>query len=713
MSNVGNKKISFNVENKIAKVGFGLQNKKSMTTLDQEALTELREIVLELKKLDEAKNIDAVIFHSLIPGCFIAGVDISLIASLKTESDGAHGAEQGQLIYNDIEDLKAQTIACVDGVCLGGGMELALSCKVILASDDRKTQMGLPEVKLGVLPGFGGTYRMPKKIGLPNALDLILTGKMVDGKKAKKMGLVEEVFAKEMLMDKALEFIKYRKRPRSFKENMQHMAVDNVVTRKIIFQKARESVLQKTKGFYQAPLKILDVMEGAFFKSRTSYLTSESQAFGELCTSEQSKNLQHIYFLTEKSKKYNGPKSSGKLTKISRGAALGAGTMGGGIAWLMAQNNMRPIMKDLATPALELGLKQASKNFMGQLKRKKISEDEFERKIRSITCQTDYQGFNSVDLVIEAVVENMDVKKKVFSELEKNVRPDCIITSNTSSLKVTEMTSALERPERFAGLHFFNPVHLMPLVEIVTHDKVSPETVEALYNWVLATKKTPVIVKDGPGFLVNRILMPYLNEAAFLLMEGVPMKDLDEACLNFGMPMGPCRLMDEIGIDVGAKVAHILEASLGKRAKACPSSEAVAKAGFLGKKNSKGFYLYDPSGKPTIENTEATKLFSTTVKSMDEVEIQKRVILPMINEASIILEEGLVASAAEVDLALIYGIGFPPFRGGLLKYADFEGLDKICKDIERFGESVDADRYNLSPYLKKLAQGHTKFYEIN
>lgn len=706
---MSNNKISLEYKNNIAYVGFGFNSTKSMTTLDVDTMLELNSIVDELHT--KQSDLKGVIFFSHKENCFLAGADINLIASMKTEADAADGAERGQNIYNRIDDLTIPTIACVDGVCLGGGLELSLSCDVILASNSPKTSLGLPEVKLGLIPGFGGTYRLPKKIGLPNALDMILTGKTLRADKAKRVGLVEEVYPKENLLAMAPNFFNRKPKAHSLKESMKEIATENFVTRKIIFQKVRESVLKKTNGFYQAPLKILDVMDSGMMKGRTSYLASEAQAFGELATSEQSKNLQHIYFMSEGVKKYSGPKSTKPLPVLNRGAALGAGTMGGGIAWLMADTGMYPIMKDLTTDALNLGLKQSSQNFQGALKRKKINADEFERKQRSITAQLDYSGFKKIDLVIEAVIENMDIKKKVFAETEKHVQRECLLTSNTSSLSVQEMSTALEFPDRFAGLHFFNPVHLMPLVEIIVHDKIAPETVEALHKWVLRVKKTPVIVKDGPGFLVNRILMPYLNEAGYLLEEGVSLKDLDQAALNFGMPMGPGRLLDEVGIDVGVKVAKVMYEGLGERAHPSKLSSRLVEKNFLGKKNSKGFYLYDEKGKVTGPNPEIEDLLPKEKKKMSESELQMRLFLPMINEAAAILKDGIVTTASDVDLGLIFGIGFPPFRGGLLRYADGQGLDKIHEALVNFSKTVDSNRYAPSPYLSELVETKTTFYE--
>lgn len=703
------KRISFEVNENVAHIGFGFNSTKSMTTLDVDTLLELNAIMDELKT--KQNSLRGAIFFSHKEGCFLAGADINLIASMQTESDAADGSERGQSIFNKLEDLTIPTVACVDGVCLGGGLEFSLACKSIIASNSPKTQLGLPEVKLGIIPGFGGTYRLPKRVGLPNALDMILTGKGVRADKAKKMGLVDEVFPKENLVAQAPNFFFRKPKKTSLGEGLKELAQENFFTKKIIFQKAREATLKKTKGFYQAPLKILDVMDSGLLKNRTSYLASEAQAFGELAIGQQSKNLQHIFFMSEAVKKYRGPQSTKPLPVLSRGAALGAGTMGGGIAWLMAETDMFPIMKDLTTDALNLGLKQSSQNFVGALKRKRITADQFERKQRSITAQLDYSGFQKVDLVIEAVVENMDIKKKVFAQTEEYVRPDCLLTSNTSSLSIQEMSTALKHPERFAGLHFFNPVHLMPLVEIIIHDKVAPETVEALHKWVLRAKKTPVIVKDGPGFLVNRILMPYLNEAGYLLEEGVSIKDLDDAALNFGMPMGPCRLLDEVGIDVGVKVAKVMHDGLGERAKPSSFSGKLVEKNLLGKKTSKGFYLYDEKGKVQGQNPEVEGLLPTTKKKMNEQEIQMRLFLPMINEAAAILKDGIVQTAGDVDLGLIFGIGFPPFRGGLLKYADREGLEKLYNQLQSFSESVDKDRYAPNSYLKELVETNTTFYE--
>lgn len=692
-------------------VGFGKYEKKSMTTFTRETLEELKKVILEASDLDKKKGVKGLVFFSHKPGVFLAGVDISLINGLKTEAEALRALDESHSIFNALDDLKMPTVALVDGVCLGGGLELSLSCKKIFVSDSSKTALGLPEVMLGVLPGFGGTYRLPRKVGLTTAMDMILTGRQIKGKNALKMGLADAMLPTERMKELAKAYLLDKKtgKKKTMKEEVQAAAMDNFLTRKIIFQKAREKVLETSKGFYPAPLKILEVLESGAGKSRTDYLAIEAQAFAELSQSVQSKNLQHIFFLTDNSKKLD---NKDQLPSVRRGAVLGAGVMGGGIAWLLANNNQSPLMKDIGPEALELGLKQASQNFSAALKRKKMTEDEFNRKMRSIEPTLNFEGFKSVDIVIEAVVENMEIKKKVFSELEGHVRKDCLLTSNTSSLSVEEMSKALKDSSRFAGLHFFNPVNKMPLVEIITHEKASKETIDTLVKWVLDVKKTPIVVKDGPGFLVNRILAPYLNEAAFLLEEGVSVEALDEAALNFGMPMGPCRLMDEIGLDVCVKVGKIMHDGLGERAIPSSLSTKLYDAKLLGKKNGKGFYLYDEKGKVTGKNPDITKLLPTKKVRKDEMELQMRLFLPMVNEAAYIFADKIVEKASTVDIGMIYGTGFPPFRGGLCKWADQEGLDQITERLNNFAKEVSRERYQIAPFLSMMINDKKKFYDL-
>ena len=712
--------LSFQVEEGIALLGFGpppdsatsFSNSPSLPVLNEQVLSELEEVLGEVKK-KQGKEIKGLLFFTHHKKAFLAGADVKLIASLKTESQATQGAEWGQKIFNMIEDFSIPTLACVHGFCLGGGCELVLACDKVMISRDPSTALGLPEVKLGLIPGFGGTYRMPRRVGLSNALSLILTGKQVGWKKALKMGLVDGVFPVESLIPMGKKALLRGFSPPSSRERVEKLAKDNFILRKVVFSKARENVLKKTKGHYEAPLKILGVMESGQGQKRNSYLSMEATAFGELCMGVQSQNLQYVFSLMDGAKKYREARGgdSGNVQKVSQGAVLGAGNMGGGLAWLFAKNAQRPIVKDVSLQSLEQGLQQSSQNFRSELKRKKITPSQFERFQRSITPTLHYTNMASVDLLIEAVTENLELKKKVFQEVEKHLREDCLITSNTSSLRVTEMAQALVRPERFAGLHFFNPVHRMPLVEIVTHSKVAQETIESLYHWVLQVKKVPLVVRDGPGFLVNRILMPYMNIALDLLTKGVPHGDIESACLNFGMPMGPFRLLDEVGIDVGIKVLKEIHQALGDRMCSHSLIEDIVKAGFLGRKNDKGFYLYK-EGRKKEWNQHINKFFPHKSTFMGEKLIQQRIFFPMVNEAAHILDEKIVISPKDVDLGVIFGIGFPPFRGGILRYADREGLDQIVQLMKEFSREAGPHYYTPAPYLERLVHEKRCFHSL-
>ena len=693
-------KLSFETREKTVYVGFGLHCEKSMTVLCETTLKELDELLDKI--IEKKKAINGLVFFTHQKNCFLAGVDINLIHGMNTESNATSGAERGQAILNKLADLKIPTIACIHGVCLGGGLELALSCDRILASEE--STLGLPEVKLGLLPGMGGTYRLPRRVSLAIALNMILTGKNVKAKEAKKMGLVDQLYPRERLLQMAGRHLKKRKKPFS----LRHLFSRNYLVHKIIFQKAQDNVMKKTKGLYQAPLKILTIMESGMMKGRESYMIHEAQAFGELCVSHQSNNLRHLFFMIEKNKKAFFTDKS--ITIPQRGAVIGAGAMGGGIAWLMAEGKMHPILFDLNQKSLEGGLRQSSVNFLEMKRRKKIDLANYQRRQRSLIPQTDYKGFERMDMIVEAVVEDREVKRILFKDLEKHVREDCIITSNTSSLSIKDMAGDLANPSRFAGLHFFNPVHRMPLVEIVVHEKTEEMVVKKLYNWCLSVKKIPLIVQDGPGFLVNRILIPYLNEAMFMLEEGVSMDNLDQACINFGMPMGPCRLLDEIGIDVAAKVGKILHKALGARVASGELSEKMVNGGFLGKKNKKGFYLYSEQGKKTEGNEGISELLPHKKIKMSDDEIQKRLIYPMINEAGHLLSEKIVDKAGDVDMALVFGVGFPPFKGGLLHFADEKGLDKITDQLEIYKREINAERFNPSGYLYDLVEQKRNFY---
>ncbi len=480
-------KIKLEIKEDIGHISWRGDADSSQVVITKQGLTQLDEILSQLEK----KKLKGALFYSEHPGSFFAGVDVKLIQSLSSEQEAVQGAERGQELFNRIEDLSFPTVACIDGTCLGGGLELALACDWRVVTE--QALLGLPEVKLGILPGFGGTYRLPRLLKWEQALPLLLTGKMLSGKRALRQGLADQLTYTERLLDVGQALLKPRRR--SLKQKLKYYRP--ALLKKLMIHKARVQTLESTQGVYPAPLKILDTLEKGLLKRRRFYLHLESASFGELFISQQSEYLRHLYFLTEAAKK---KKFQSEPRLLKQGAVLGAGTMGGGLAWLFAENNQYPVMKDLNLDALELGLRQCNTIFSGQMKRRKITGKEKQRKLHSVLPTLRFESFRGVDLVIEAVVEKLEVKQSVFRELEPHLGEYTIVTSNTSSLSVSQMAQAFQKPERFAGLHFFNPVHRMPLVEIISHETTSDATLAALYQWVLNVKKIPLLVKDGPGF---------------------------------------------------------------------------------------------------------------------------------------------------------------------------------------------------------------------
>lgn len=671
----------------------------------EEAIREFDKVVNDLSGRRDLKG---VLVTSAKSDIFIAGADINLIKGLDTIDKALEGASAGQQAMHRFSKLPFDTVAAISGACLGGGFELALACKKRVASDAKSVKIGLPEVNLGVLPGFGGSVRLPRLIPLQNALDMILTGKQLDGIRGFKTGVVDAVLPFQDFNERALAWAKQNagKPGRRVKPNFIGKILETGPFRKIVFNAARKTVMSKTKGKYPAPLKILDLLQDIHGDSLETALKKEAKAFSQLAVTSVSKRLIELFQLAESVKKTNGVGEHVTPMKVERAAVLGAGVMGGGIAWAFANKDIPIRMKDLNHEAISLGFQQAGENFGYALKTKKLTKNGFMGKMGMISGTLDYSGFKMVDVVVEAVVENMEVKKKVLAETEKYVSPNCVLASNTSSLSITEMQSACSRPEKVGGLHFFNPVSRMPLIEVIAGAKTSPETVATLFELSKKLGKTPIVVKDGPGFLVNRLLLPYMNEALFLFEEGVDVERIDRVMLDFGMPMGPMRLADEVGIDVAAKVAKILQNAFGMRAQASPFSETMAKSGFLGRKNNKGFYLYE-GGKPTGLNPEIVKIAtgrSARSASLSDAELVQRMIYPMINEAALALEEKVVQTPGEVDLGMIMGTGFPPFRGGLLRHADSEGIQKIVDTLEKFSGQGGGERVKPNNALRAIAR---------
>jgi 3-hydroxyacyl-CoA dehydrogenase / enoyl-CoA hydratase / 3-hydroxybutyryl-CoA epimerase len=628
-----------------------------------------------------------VVIRSGKDGSFIAGADVKEIAAVENAAEAQQGAAQGQHVFLRLDRLPVPTVAAVDGICLGGGTELILSCDARIASDRPETKIGLPEVRLGIIPGWGGTTRLPRVIGLSDALGMILTGTNVSARKAQRIGLISERMHPGVLYERAralaLELARGQHLTRRKKPLVQRALDSTPLGRRIVLRQARRQVLKETQGHYPAPLAALDVVGRSLKLPLADALAVEAEAVGRLAVGDVARNLIHVFNLLEAAKK-TGPDATPR--SADRVAVLGAGVMGGGIAQLLAYRGIDVRLKDINADALGLGLKHARQMFERLVRRGRLDPRDLERHMDAIAPTLDYSGFSTVDVVIEAVVERMSVKQQVLRETEGNVRAGCVLTSNTSSLSISEMQSVLDRPADFAGMHFFNPVHRMPLVEVIRGEQTSDEALATVVALTRRLDKTPVVVKDGPGFLVNRILAPYLNEAAWLLAEGAAIEKVDRALRRFGMPMGPYRLLDEVGLDVARHAGAVMTEAFGERLQPPAPMIALEQTELLGRKGGRGFYRYEDGREKGVNEEIYAKLAGAVPAErvvVDEQQILDRTLLVMVNEAARVLEDGIVATPGEVDLAMITGTGFPPFRGGLLRWADSLGMDTVRRRLQQ------------------------------
>ncbi len=705
--------VFYRIEEDLGIIEFDRPDSK-VNLVDSPTMQTLGGILAEIEKNTFLK---AVILVSKKENIFIAGADIKEIESITDPKEGERKSREGQLILNRLEDLKIPTVAVVDGVALGGGCELALACRYRVTTFNDKVKIGLPEVNLGFVPGFGGTYRLPRLVGLAQASKMILAGKQLSAKEALKVGLVDRIFPQKGLDQYLRRFvaevlqspIRRKRGPRKAKFPQKFLE-ETFTGRALLFHQTRKLTLGSTKGFYPAPMKALDVVAKTVFSSREKALALEAKTFGELAVTDVSKNLVKVFYLTEKFKKLTVPEAEHiKPATINRCAVLGAGVMGGGIAQLLSHQGIWVRLKDINYDAVAKGLKAAQKIFAGAVEKKKMEKFEADVKMGHITGTIDYSGFRHTDMVIEAVIENMDVKRKVFKELSAVCSPDTILCTNTSALSVTEMAKETKDPSKVIGLHFFNPVHRMPLIEIVTTTVTSHETLATTLQLTRRLGKTPIVVKDSCGFIVNRILLSYINEAGRILEEGANIDEIDALATSFGLPMGPLLLSDEVGLDVGYKVLLILEEGLGERFKPAGIFKKVYEQKWLGKKSGEGFYLHGARRTPNprifglIERGQG-------VSSGSKLYLE-RMLYIMINEAARCLQEKIVEGADAIDVGMILGCGFPPFRGGLLRYADRVGLNKIVETLKQFEQTMRSGRFTPGEYLLDLARCQKKFFD--
>jgi 3-hydroxyacyl-CoA dehydrogenase/enoyl-CoA hydratase/3-hydroxybutyryl-CoA epimerase len=691
---------------------------ESMNTLKAEFSEEIDEV---LKEIRNDNTIKGIVLLSGKEDSFVAGADINMLASCKSASEATALSRQGQMIFDQIESLSIPVVAAINGACLGGGLELAMACHARICSDSGKTALGLPEVQLGLLPGSGGTQRLPKLVGIQKALDMMLTGKQLRAKQALKAGLVVDVVPNSILIS-AAENLVLAAEGKASKVKKSHRKVStldkalegNAVGRKVIFSQATKSVLAKTKGNYPSPLKIIDCVRTGVEKSSECGYQAEADHFGELVMSPESAQLRQIFFATTDMKKEEGIEGVNALP-IKHVGVLGGGLMGGGIAFVTATKaNVDVRIKDISEQGISHALKYGYDILNKKVKRRFMPKSEMQKQLAMITGCTDYSGFKKVDIVIEAVFEDLSLKQKMVDDMESICYEQTIFASNTSSLPIGKIAEKALRPENVIGLHYFSPVDKMPLAEIIAHSKTSDQTISTTVAFAKKQGKTPIVVQDKAGFYVNRILAPYMNEAALILLEGESIGKLDKALVNFGFPVGPMQLLDEVGIDIGAKIGPILKAELGERFAPPEAFNKLIADKRLGKKVQKGFYLYkDKKGKKVTKklvDESVYSLLNITIKDQKtNYELVQRCVFMMLNEAARCLDEGIIRNARDGDIGAIFGIGFPPFLGGPFHYMDTLGAETLVSKLNLWSNE-HGERFKPCEALVKMAETGKKFY---
>ena len=683
---------------------------RKVNVIDAAALASLEHALAELER---NRELAGVVVRSGKPGSFVAGADVQTIAALTDPAAVEAIVRRAQAAFERLAALPCPSVAAIDGACLGGGTELALACDSRIATDEPHTRIGLPETQLGILPGFGGTTRLPRLVGLSAALDLILSGRILDARRAVRMGLVAAAVPSAWLLEHAHERLQAlarrpadrrrdRFRPRGI---MQRLLDGTPFGRALALSQARATVQKRTAGHYPAPLAVLRVIEHGHGQPLERGFELEAREVGALVVSPECKNLVRIFLLSERAKKEPLPAPPAPVRTL---VVAGAGVMGAGIVELATRQGLRVRMRDVTPEAVTRGLHTIRGLIDERVRRRRATRTEAGAQLARLLPALDLQGLGRADAAIEAVVEDLDVKRRVFAELEVRMRPDALLATNTSSLPVTALAGGLEHPERCCGFHFFNPVHRMPLVEVVRGERTSDAALATAVALARTLGKTPVVVADAPGFVVNRVLMPYLREALHLVEEGFRVADVDRAMRAFGMPMGPFEVVDEVGLDVAAKVATVLARAFPDRMSEAPALAAMVAAGRLGRKNGVGFYRHRGSRRELDPRVPAI-IGVRPRRSPERLEpLAERMALVMVNESARCLEDGVVADAGMLDLALVFGAGFPPFRGGPLRWADAQGVAKVEARLGAL-RAEKGDRFRPAPLLARLAAAGASF----
>lgn len=692
--------IKLNINNNIATLTFDMENSNA-NTLGSEVLEEFD---AKLDELKQQSGIQALLIQSAKPSIFIAGANIKEIEPMNDEKVIFDYLMKVNDIFLKLERLKFPSIAYINGSCMGGGLELALACSYRIATSESATKIAFPEVKLGFFPGFGGTQRLPKLIGLIPSLDLILTGKTIDAKKAYRLGLVNEFFAQGQSEDRVNAFIQ-----KAIKKKVKNKKRFNImeyfkITQEYVYNKALENLEKKVHPKYFGPYRALDVIRQTYKSRHHIGIKVEAQAFSEVAVTKESKHLINLFFTQQALKKEY--KTEHELPAIEQTAVVGSGVMGKGIIWLLSKYAKGVRIKLRRLDQTQEILQGVSKLYDYFVKTHKMTKKQVDFKLNRLSYTQEYKGFKLIDFALEAIIEDKEEKVKTYKELEKELNAQAILATNTSSISIESLASDVKNKKNFLGVHFFNPVNKMPLVEVIPNSKTSQESIERVFAFLKECGKTPVLVHDCAGFLVNRVLLPFINEAGFMLQEGNGIEKIDKTLKEFGLPMGAFELADTVGIDVGYKVATILEESYGSRMKVCELLSDVYNKKLLGKKTGIGFYIHTKESMRVNHTLENAQKSIKVVTSSDMID---RAILIMVNEASRCLEESIIENVAYLDYAMIAGTGFPAFRGGLLKYADELGIDYIVSKLLEF-EKRHGERFKPSQLLLDLQKNKKTFY---
>ncbi len=678
------------------------------------------EFIALLDRLEHDSSVRAAVLLSGKPDVWIAGADVEELAALPGAAEAARLSQYGHELMDRVERLRTPIVAAINGACLGGGLELALACAYRIATESPSTVLALPEVQLGLLPGAGGTQRLPRTIGLRSAFDMILTGKNVRPRRALQTGLVDEVVHPAILRDvatsRARELgeaggrsrLRRRTANRSRGSAQRLLLDDNPIGRAVVFRQAREQTLARTHGHYPAPLAALRAVQAGYAGSRSRGYETEARLFGEVAVSEVAKQLIFLFFASNALKKdVPGPPP----LPVGKIGILGTGFMGAGIAAVAAQRGILVRFKDVDQGRVLKGLAAVRDVLRERLVKHQVTRQEFDDQMSLVSGTSDYTGFGNVPLVIEAVFEDLAVKQAVVRDVEAALPREAIVASNTSTIPIAHIAEASRDATHVVGMHFFSPVPKMPLLEVIVTERTDPQVTATAVAVGMRLGKTVIIVHDSPGFYANRVLAPYLNEAGKMLDEGAAIDAVDRALVAFGFPVGPITLIDEVGIDVAGKSGGVLAEAYGARMAPSVSLQRVVAAGRTGRKGRKGFYLYSDAGKKEGVDPSIYPLLPTGAQRsvISEEEIQRRAVLAMVNEAARCLEEGVVRAPRDGDVGAVFGIGFPPFRGGPFRYIDTVGSATIVRQLEELNDRFPP-RFQPADLLVDLARKNARLY---